>query len=45
MEAQHQDLMHELKPLKKLAPNFEADIIEHERRIKALERHAGIGKG
>ncbi len=43
MDAQYQEIMHELKPLKKL-PNLEADFMEHERRIKALEKHTGIGK-
>ena len=44
MEAQYQDIMHALKPLTKQVPNLEADMTDHELRIKALERHAGIGK-
>ena len=44
LDAHHQDIMRELQPLTKLAPNLEADIIEHEQRIKVLEQHAGIRK-
>jgi cell division protein ZapA (FtsZ GTPase activity inhibitor) len=44
MEAGFQDIMHELTPLKEKVPHLEADNVEHERRIKALERHAGIRK-
>jgi predicted component of type VI protein secretion system len=44
MDAQYQDIIHELKPLTKLVPNLEADIIEHARRLDRIEKKIGIGK-
>src|SRR5258707_768887 len=38
------DLRHELPSLKEKLPNVETDVTDHELRIKALERHTGIGK-
>jgi hypothetical protein len=44
MDAGFLDLKHELKTLNEKAPDLEADVADHELRIKALERHTGLAK-
>jgi len=44
MEAGFSDIKYDLAPLKKNVPSLEMDILEHDRRIKALEKKTGISK-